>query len=126
VSDLRAEILAWLEDQEKLCEAATRGEWWIAMSSPGEGTVLVAGPDGDAVAECYGNIGLDEGYEAEAVAAFVSGGRTVLPLVLSALKGELEAHDGGQYAVCQECGEACLPDTACTAINRIHKALGLS
>ena len=69
--------------------AATAGPWSFDSDYPDE----VFGPDGDAVATCYGNLGLDDGYSEEDVAAFIAGARQDIPALLShvaALSAEVE------------------------------------
>ena len=69
--------------------AATAGPWSFDSDYPDE----VFGPDGDAVATCYGNLGLDDGYSEEDVAAFIAGARQDIPALLAhvaAIEAEVE------------------------------------
>jgi hypothetical protein len=127
VSDLRAEILSWLETQENLCAAATLGPWAFSPQRGKPGHCFQAQvwrPDGESLADMDATP--TEG-EASANAALFAASRTVLPLALSALRSVVEEHREDQSGCLADacCATATGPGE-CPEILRIHKALGLS
>ncbi len=123
MSDKRAEILAWLDEQEKLCAAATAGPWIVGADSMGGFNRIWATLDDGTydIACCAGDGSLDSAPNE----AFVAASRTVLPLALAALRGEVEAHvtiRGAVSSTCKPCRFPFDPGGACPTIERIHAA----
>ncbi len=122
VSDKRAEILAWLDGQERLCAAATAGPWKHGMVD--ESVHEITGKDDDYDFVLWAQVcsacqkrharctsGKDADYD------FICAARTILPLALATLRGEAEYHVPTGPCFCR-CGG--LRD--CAVIERIHAA----
>lgn len=113
----RDQILAWLDEQEALCEAATKGPWWAP--EPGRtayGRLEVWARDRRSTIICEIGGG-PSNADSVADQALIAASRTVLPQALAALRGEVEAH------YCDGCSiwrnYIAWP---CTTIERIHAA----
>ncbi len=128
VTDRREELMAWLEEQERLIGWVTTGEPWSFSGQRGlPGHAFLAQvwrPDGDSLATLDAT---DTAAEATANAAFIASARTILPLALKAIRGEVEAHIRAEslgVPYCGTCHASDVPDDwPCPTISRLHSAL---
>ncbi len=124
MSDLRAEILEWLAEQEALCLLVTPGPWKFYRPRPGWGEITAGGRD-VASTSCSDGEGSPDMPEFSN-GHFIAAARTVLPLALAALRGEVEAHEprevSSDYWICNDCSVSLDKGDVCGAIKRIHAA----
>lgn len=75
------------EQRQRLRELLSKvtPEGWDVGDYEEKGTVFVFGPDGDGVCEVWGNIALDDGYDAKDVAQFIAESRSAVPALLADL-----------------------------------------
>lgn len=135
MSDLRADLLAWCDERLKVCEGATPGPWMdlggdanmiYTVGSPyGHGQMHVADVRGWGHLTGRGACAMEEAPALEiqrANAEVILLSRTALPLLLAAVREEVEAHNTDiRKGRCQECVD--FPDDPCPAIRRLHVAL---
>ncbi len=121
MSDKRAEILEWLEGQDKLCAAAEFGPWTFSTWTPRGGYErrMVGNARGTGQIVRSQHLSHRDGE-------FIAASRAGYPKALAALRGEVEAHHprDGACAECPATGfcEDPTPMEDCPVIERIHAA----
>lgn len=129
-TDTRARILAFLDAELAKCEAATEGPWDAGRLASGV-RHLERNCDwymeGLFDANLPGRQGGDGG---QADGDFIASARTSLPLVLRALRGEVEAHGTvpplpGIHNECAAC-KWISGREVCPSLRRIASTLGMS
>lgn len=126
VSERRAAILRWLEEQEALCEAATPGPWKLW------GMTVMDDPTGTSnhaqCREIADTFDPDRGLRTWN-ADFIAASRTALPLALEAIRAEVEAHPAaanGNWCNGEPCMALGVHADECPSIERLFSALGLA
>jgi hypothetical protein len=154
-ADTREKLLAWIDEKLAVCEKATKGPW-VSTVRPndrqGSAHYTVENPTFDGPCDCGGKHppgkliawpagGLGDASivardatrarhdpSTEADAIFMASSRTLLPLVLSALRVEVALHEemGGPDGSCNYCGEdghGVPEDWPCPFLRRLASAL---
>jgi hypothetical protein len=92
-TDPREKLLAWIDERLEVCEAATPKGAWVARGAwvypDSTNLSALAG-----IAQCRTRLHAPEirKRQAETNAQVIAASRTLLPLVLKALRGECERH----------------------------------
>lgn len=116
MSDLRTRLLHFLDEQEAMCKSARSGPWsWYGSMLWNESADNVVLNHGEAA-----------WFVAERDKAFIAASRTLLPLLLGAVRAICEEHredaSGCLADACRATGTG--PDE-CAEIGRLFHALGL-